>query len=191
MTRFWWVRHGPTHAKGMVGWTDLPADLSDTARIARLTAFLPDPALVISSDLIRASATADAIENGRNRLAHDPGLREIHFGDWEMKRHSEIEAQDPQRIRAYWDQPGDVRAPGGETWNEALARVSAAVDRLIDTHKGADIIVVAHFGAIVTQIQRALDLEPYDAFSHRIDNLSVTQITFDGIWRTGPINHIP
>ena len=191
MTRFWWVRHGPTHAKGMVGWTDLPADLSDTARIARLDAYLPDAAMVVSSDLIRASATADAIAGGRPRLDHDPGLREIHFGDWEMKHHTAIEAEDPHRIRAYWEQPGDVRAPGGETWNEAFARVSAAVDRLIETHEGADIIAVAHFGAIVTQIQRALDMTAYDAFANRIDNLSVTRIEFDGAWQVGPINHLP
>ncbi|MDZ4137070.1 MAG: histidine phosphatase family protein, partial [Paracoccaceae bacterium] len=52
MTRFHWVRHGPTHAKAMIGWTDLPADLSDHPAIARLTAFLPDAAGVVSSDLI-------------------------------------------------------------------------------------------------------------------------------------------
>jgi alpha-ribazole phosphatase len=36
MTRFWLVRHGPTHAKAMVGWSDLPADLSDTAALSRV-----------------------------------------------------------------------------------------------------------------------------------------------------------
>lgn len=56
MTRLWLIRHGPTHAKGMVGWTDLPADLSDTAQIARLRAALPD-APVVSSDLLRAVQT--------------------------------------------------------------------------------------------------------------------------------------
>ena len=54
MSRFFWVRHGPTHAKTMVGWSDLPADLSDTARLARLSAHLPDGAPVVSSDLVRA-----------------------------------------------------------------------------------------------------------------------------------------
>lgn len=39
--RLWWVRHGPTHAKTFIGWTDRPADLSDTAALARLAAFLP------------------------------------------------------------------------------------------------------------------------------------------------------
>jgi len=190
MTRFWFVRHGPTHAKAMVGWTDIAADLSDTAQIARLSAYLPAKAIVISSDLIRASATADALTGTRQRLPHDPDLRELHFGDWEMKHHTEIEAQDPDRIRAYWDQPGDVRAPGGETWNEAVSRVSRAIDRLVQAHDG-DIIVVAHFGAILTQLQRALGIDAYDVFANRIDNLSVTQISFDGTWAVGKINHNP
>ena len=191
MIRFWFVRHGPTHAKAMVGWTDLPADLSDRARIDRLANFLPDHAPIISSDLIRASATADAIQLTRRRLPHTPALREISFGDWEMQKFNDIEAKDPVRIRAYWEQPGDVRPPNGETWNETAARVSKAVDQLILQHTG-DLIVVAHFGAILTQLQRAENLSAYDAFAHRIDNLSVTQLSFDTSgWQTGMINHLP
>ncbi|MDX5383564.1 MAG: histidine phosphatase family protein, partial [Rhodobacterales bacterium] len=29
MTRFFWLRHGPTHQKVFTGWRDVPADLSD------------------------------------------------------------------------------------------------------------------------------------------------------------------
>ena len=36
VTRFWWVRHGPTHEKAFTGWRDVPADLSDSAALARL-----------------------------------------------------------------------------------------------------------------------------------------------------------
>ncbi|MCG6902455.1 MAG: histidine phosphatase family protein [Rhodobacter sp.] len=189
MTRFWWVRHGPTHAKGMVGWTDLPADLSDTAQIARLRDYLPPDAVVVSSDLQRAATTADAIAGTRTRLPDDPDLREIHFGNWEMLHHREIEARDPDLIRAFWDQPGDVRAPGGETWNEAAMRVSRAADALAQHHRY--VIVVAHFGAILTQVQRALAIPAYDAFAHRIDNLSVTSIGYDAQWHVERINHIP
>ena len=56
MTRFHLVRHGPTHEKTFVGWRDVPADLSDHAAIARLHEGLPQDALVVSSDLIRAVA---------------------------------------------------------------------------------------------------------------------------------------
>ena len=61
MTTWHWVRHGPTHEKTFVGWRDVPADLSDHAQIARLDAHLPKEALMVSSDLIRCVATADAI----------------------------------------------------------------------------------------------------------------------------------
>lgn len=192
MTRLHLVRHGPTHARVMVGWSDLPADLSDTAAVERLSAHLPREATLISSDLSRAAATADAIQGPRIRLEHNAGLREINFGAWELRSHSDIEAEDPNLIRAYWEYPGDVRPPGGESWHEVCARVDTAIDALIDAHRGTDLIVVAHFGVILTQIQRALQLDAEATFGHRIDNLSVSELTrlANGDWTAGRINHV-
>lgn len=192
MTRLFLVRHGPTHAKTMVGWSDLPADLSDTAQLSRLADYLPAGATVVSSDLSRAADTASAIQRDRIRLPHHRDLREIHFGAWELRSWAEIDAEDPEHIRAYWETPGDVRPPGGESWNEVCTRVDAAVDGLIAAHPGGDLIVVGHFGMILTQIQRAERLTAEEAFSHRIDNLSVSEVfkTPDG-WQTGRINHLP
>lgn len=193
MTRLWLVRHGPTHARGMIGWTDLPADLSDHAALNRLTLHLPD-APVVSSDLARAVATADALADGRPRLPHDPALREIHFGAWEGRAFAEVEAEDPATIRRYWESPGDVAPPGGESWNAAAARVGAAVDGYLARGHG-DLIVVAHMGAILTQLRRALGCSAYEVLGHRIDNLSVTDIAWDGSgdggWSVGAINHKP
>lgn len=191
MSRLFLVRHGPTHAKSMVGWSDLPADLSDTAALARLHDFLPSEALVVSSDLRRAIHTADAIQGDRLRLEHHRDLREIHFGAWELRTWAEIDAEDPERIRAYWETPGDVRPPGGESWNEVTARVDRAIDHLLQIHAGRDLIVVGHFGMILTQIQRAERLTAEEAFSHRIDNLSVTEIHTRPDWKAPLINHIP
>ena len=161
-------------------------------QVARLANHLPSDGIVISSDLQRCVATADAIQRDRRRLAHDAALREIHFGDWELKTFAEIEAADPDRIRAYWETPGDVRPPNGESWNEVTSRVDGAIDRLIDAHRGAKLIVVVHFGVILTQIQRAERLTADEAFAHRIDNLSVTSIKIDDTgWTANPINHIP
>lgn len=189
MSRFFWVRHGPTHAKTMVGWSDIPADLSDTGLISRVDAHLPQDALVISSDLHRARATADAIQGGRERLPHDPDLREIHFGDWELKRFNEIE--DEAQIRRFWENPGDVRPPNGESWHEVAARVDRAADRLLAAHPGRDIIAVAHFGAILTQVQQALQIGAYEAFAHKIDNLSVTELQWDqNRWHSHGINQL-
>jgi broad specificity phosphatase PhoE len=66
------------------------------------------------------------------------------------------------------------------------------VARLMAAHPGQDIVVVAHFGAILTQVQTALQLGAYEAFAHKIDNLSVTEIAYTGQgWRLGRLNHLP
>ena len=187
MTRLHLVRHGPTHAKAIIGWTDLPADLSDHAALARLSALLPQ-APVISSDLIRAADTARALAQDRPRLPADPRLREIHFGAWEGRSHAQIDAEDPAAIRAFWDSTGEARAPGGESWNDMAQRVLAAVQDLTGP---PDVIVVAHFGAILDVVQRALRLEVQQVFAQRIDNLSLTEVHCAATgWTVPRINHL-
>lgn len=192
MTRLWMVRHGPTHRDGLIGWTDAPADLSDTAAIARLDAYLPDNAVVISSPLIRCVATADALQGARTRLRHDPDLRELHFGDWENRTFADVSKTDPELSMAYWSDPGPHAPPNGESWDTASARVSAGVDRLVANHLDQDIIIVAHFGAILTQVQRAANMPAKSALAFKIDNLSVTRIEHMGrAWRVLGVNHNP
>ncbi len=169
----------------MVGHIDLPADLSDAAALARLAACLPH-APVVSSDLIRAAATADAIEGGRPRLPHERDLREFDYGDWDHRPFDEI---DGPELRAYFDDPGHRRAPNGESWNDVSARVAATLDRLTT---GPDLIVVAHMGVILTQWARATGQRPYDALSQRIDNLSLTRIDLaSGVPRAVFANRVP
>lgn len=174
----------------MVGWTDLPADLSDSAALDRLSRHLPVDAPVVSSDLSRARATADAITGARRRLPDVPDLREMHFGAWENRTFNDVQSTDPDRILAFWSDPGPIAAPGGESWNDIAARVGDAADALART--GGDVIVVAHFGAILTQVARARGQRPKDALGQYIDNLSVTRIRFDGTaWHAGKVNHRP
>lgn len=191
MTRWWWIRHGPTHQKAFTGWRDVPADLSDTAQIARLSRHLPARAVIITSDLQRAAQTGDALEAGRNRLPHDAALREFNFGLWDGLHFSEVAARDPDLSRRYWEAPGDVAPPEGESWNAAAARIRPLVDRMNDAGH-TDIIAVAHFGVILTQLQRASGKTAYEVLAQSIDPLSVTQLTHDsGTWAVGAINHIP
>jgi broad specificity phosphatase PhoE len=174
----------------MVGWSDLPADLADRARLARLAAHLPRAARVVSSDLVRATDTAAAIAGDRPRLPPEPDLREIHFGDWELQPFDQVPDQD--RLRAFWDRPGEIRPPGGESWNQLRARVDAAVARLLARHPGCDIVAVAHMGPILAQVQGALGISAYQAFGHRIAPLSVTEMHHHaGGWHVATINHCP
>lgn len=193
MTVWHWVRHGPTHEKTFVGWRDVPADLSDTAALKRLNDHLPQRALLVSSDLGRAVQTADAVAlSGRRRLPHDPDLRELHFGLWDGMHFEQVAKADPDLCRAYWETPGDVAPPEGESWNAAAARVGRSVDALNAAHPESHVIAVAHFGVILTQLQRAMDVTAAQIMAHKIANLSVTELEFtSGSWSVKRINHLP
>ncbi|WP_210527977.1 histidine phosphatase family protein [Rubellimicrobium arenae] len=189
MTRLWLVRHGPTGAKGMCGWTDLPADLSDIAALNRLSLALPWVP-VVSSDLRRAVTTADALAEDRPRLPHEPALREMHFGDWEMRTHAEVEVEAPVLSRALWAEPGDPAPPGGESWNGLRTRVEGALDRLAAEHP--ELIVVCHFGPILAALQRARGITALEVLGQRIEPLSLTVLSREnGAWTVEAVDHRP
>ena len=182
------IRHAPTHRKSMVGWSDVDADFSDVRRFDELDAFLPKPAQLVSSDLRRTIGTADLLNKGRVRFNHCPDLREINFGDWELQTFSEIQQTHAQEIRAFYETPGTVTAPNGECWNGFYDRVHSGFDELLQRTQGP-LIAAVHFGVVIAAIQRSLGVSAYDAFSHRIDNLSLTHIRItNGTWAAMRIN---
>ena len=192
MSDLFLIRHGPTHLKSMVGWSDVPVDLSDTAKLARLHAQLPKKGYVVSSDLRRAIETADALHLPQTRLHHEPELRELNFGDWELKTFQEIHQSDYDRVFSFYDNPGETEAPNGESWDGFCTRVNAAVDRLVTYHPNDPLVIVSHFGVVMSQIQRAEGRGAKQTMRHQIDNLSLTHLSNDeGIWSIHKINFGP
>lgn len=193
-TTIWMVRHGPTNLTSANGWTDVPADLSDKAQVARTAAMIPHEAVVISSDLIRAVETADAVGGDRLRLSHHEDLREFNFGDWEGRDFGEIAKADPEISRQFWERPGDVAPPGGESFNQVKERVSRRLGHLVDAHQGGHILCVAHYGVILTAVAHAAQMPPEVALKFHVDNLSVTRIEYFNqydTWRVLGVNHVP
>ena len=190
MTRFWLVRHAPTHAKAAIGWTDIPADLSDSAALARLDAYLPRPAEIISSDLSRAAATARALEAGRVRRVDEPCLREVHFGAWEGLGFDEIAARDPAASKAFWQAEGATRAPGGESLADVVQRVGKVLDAPREADE--DIVLVCHMGAILAALAHATSAPLPQVLQFVIAPLSVTRLTrlSPGSWRIEGVNHV-
>ena len=178
MTRsLYWIRHAATVADGLNGWNDVGVDLSDKESLAWLNETLPQGALVISSDLQRASLTADAIQGARRRLPNERNLRELHFGLWEGKTPQEVAEIDKVLSIEFWEKPGNIKAPGGESWNDLSLRVNKFVDNLGQIYPTNDLIFVAHYAVILTQIQKVLGVSSVDVMHRRISNLSLTKIT--------------
>jgi len=190
-TSYWFVRHGPTHAIGFCGHTDLPADLSDTDQIARLKAYLPTNAKILSSDLSRTRETARAIYSDQVWLPEAPEFREMNFGDWEGKAFATVEKSDPALWRAFWATPGNAAPPNGESWDQLSERVEAALRTLHQSGPQNNVIISAHFAVILAALQLATGMPASAVFSFKIDNYSVTKIDYlhkSNNWRVMGVN---
>jgi broad specificity phosphatase PhoE len=108
-----------------------------------------------------------------------------------MQNFREISESHPELTREYWENPGDVAPPNGESWNTGAARINTAVDRITAAFAGRHIVAVAHFGVILTQVQRATNMTASSALGFQIDNLSLTEIEHMGgdDWRVLGVNH--
>ena len=178
MTRsLFWIRHAATYARGLNGWTDVDVDLSDQENLAWLNASIPGDALVISSDLQRARLTADAVQGSRTRLPDEKNLRELNFGKWEGKTPEEVAEVDRVLSIKFWEKPGNIKAPGGESWNDLCHRVNKVVDNLSRNYPNNNLVFVAHYAVILTQIQRVLGVSSIQVLHRKIRNLSLTKFT--------------
>jgi broad specificity phosphatase PhoE len=129
-----------------------------------------------ASDLSRAHETAEIV-GARIGLEPrlDPRLREGDRGRWEGHLFSEIERTEPE-LYAQWmhDDPG-FRFPGGESLQDQLDRVSAA---LRDIHATGELpaLVVCHGGSIRVMLcaRDPRGLRAFHSFS--VPNVAVVRL---------------
>ncbi len=186
MVRWWWVRHGPTNARGFCGWTDAAADLSDGRSLSALRSALPDQAVLLTSDLSRSVDTADAIARRTwSRKPPDPTLREQNFGAWEGLNYDEPEDSDQ-----FWRDPATSAPPEGESFAALCARVATPIMEL-SRGEADEIVAVAHAGVVRAALALALTLPPRSALAFEISPLSLTRIDWirgAKAWRVGCVN---
>lgn len=146
---FW--RHGRTRwnaQRRFQGQSDVELDaegriqtVTAAERVARL-----DPTAIISSDLIRARVTADALATRTGLpVVEDSRLRETSGGSWEGLSRAEIEALQPGALAA-WAAGSDLRPGGGERRSEVALRMIAAVEDALDAVPDNSVLVVVSHG---------------------------------------------
>lgn len=186
------VRHGVTdwNREGRwQGWLDPPLSADgrrEAELLARRVADDPDlrPARVVSSTLDRARQTAEVIAATLGlEVEPDPRLMEIGAGEWEGRTHSELEATDGERYRAWRSQASDARPPGGE----ALERVADRVRQLLHdvTATPGTTMLVSHGGVLRALANLLLDLPGRWMWNLDVDNASISAATRvrSGRWR--------
>jgi broad specificity phosphatase PhoE len=76
-------------------------------------------------------------------------LREFDFGAWDGLDFDAVAARDPELSRAFWDTPGDVAAPDGESFFDVGGAWPTPSRGSPGRHPGTDLIAVAHMGVIM------------------------------------------
>lgn len=185
MTRLLLVRHGETiwnHTSRYQGHTDI--ELSETGReqARSLAKRLKTEKVkaVYSSDLKRAFETASILASLHNLpVKTTKELREINFGDWEGLTYQEIMEEYRELASEWYQHPGKIRIPGGETFTDVKERAYNTILELARQNDPGTIIVVAHGGTIRAIICGLLDIDLNHAFQIRQDNTALNIIEYN------------
>jgi probable phosphoglycerate mutase len=145
--------------------------------VAKRIAGVPAVKAVYASPLERARETAAAIGAAcALRVMPEAGLLECDFGEWTGGKLKAL-ARRPE-----WSivqrHPSGFRFPGGESFMEMQARVTAAVQRLVARHPGETIVAVSHADPIKVAVATALGTH-LDLFQRlTIATASVTAVAY-------------
>jgi alpha-ribazole phosphatase len=167
MTDLLLIRHAETDMAGtFCGHLDPPVNAVGRQQIIGLIESLRTKRFdaVYTSDLVRASATANALAVALTIPCFPrPALREINFGRWEGLTWSEIEAADPTYAAEWLKIFPDLPAPGGEAFEGFEARVrNEATHLLSQPHRS--IAVVTHAGVIRTILRAFCGIDDQQAW---------------------------
>lgn len=187
-TRLLLLRHGQTElsvqrrysGRGNPGLTELGQRQAEAA--AGYLGQRGGIAAVISSPLQRARDTAATAAAALDLdLTTDDDLIETDFGGWEGLTFAEAAARDPELHRR-WLRDTSIEPPGGESFDDVMARVRRARERIVDRCQGATVLVVSHVTPIKTLLRLALDAGPGILYRLHLDlaSLSIAEFYPDG-----------
>lgn len=144
------LRHGETElGGGMRG--SLDDALTDTgwAQMRAAVAEAGPWDRIVSSPLQRCARFAEELaERLSLPLSLEPGLQELHFGDWEGHSAAQLMETDAEGLGLFWNDPYGFTPPNGEPVIEFSARVLAAVEKLHQAYAGERVLLVSHGGVM-------------------------------------------
>ena len=185
-THLYLVRHGETDwncEQRLQGALDVPLNDAGTAQAHRLARrFVAIPiAVVISSPLMRASATAAILADAcRCPLHIDPRLREVDHGSWSGLTLPDIGQRFPALVRNEQLTPAAFDVSGGERLSEVQGRVAEVLADLLARHEGERVLVVGHGIALALMCCSATGGEITRFPDHLPPNAGVVVLTFMG-----------
>jgi broad specificity phosphatase PhoE/ribonuclease HI len=188
-TRLYLVRHGSTaHSKAgrFSGHNALTLDepgQAQAAALARRISTFGDIAAVLSSPILRARQSAEAIATALGLpVAINDDFAEVNFGDWDGMTFGEVRAAHPDAMKAWFASP-DVAPPGGESMNELARRVRRGRDAVVAQYPDQRVVVVTHVSPIKSLVRDALEAPASSLYRMHLDTASFSVLDYfsDGV----------
>lgn len=129
--------------------------------------------IYISSPLIRCKILADRLSE--SNFIVDNRLKELNFGDWENENYKILEHDED--FCAWTKDYVNLRCPNGESFMDLYLRSSEFINDLI-LNKHKRVVIITHSGVIRSILAYILNMSLESTFKFRIDNGSVSRITF-------------
>jgi len=178
------VRHGETVYNiehRFTGQSDIPLSPLGERQELLVGEYLAteQPDVLVSSDLQRARATAQAIARHHGLpVLEDRNLREISLGSWEGLTVYEVMMSDEDGLVHWRSDPLHNGAGGGETLTQFHARIVRALERWYADYPEGTVVWVAHGGLMGVLVchMLAIDIKRRRQFHH--DNASISEFLY-------------
>ncbi|HEV2255788.1 MAG TPA: histidine phosphatase family protein [Streptosporangiaceae bacterium] len=175
------LRHGQTPMsvqKRYAGRTDVPLTDIGAPQAAAAAKRLASAGLgvIVTSPLLRTVQTAQAVAAVTGAaVVTDDGFRETDFGAWEGLTFAEVRERWPAEISAWLADP-EVAPPGGESFTDVSARVTAALNRVLAARAGQTVLIVSHVTPIKILVAAALLAPPAALYRMHLDVAALSEI---------------
>ncbi|GAA3598665.1 alpha-ribazole phosphatase [Flavivirga amylovorans] len=160
------IRHTtPNIEKGICyGQSDL--DLADSfpEELKTIKQQIPDSKAyhIKSSPLKRCALLANHLGS---HVLFDDRLKELDFGDWEMKAWNDISEE---ALNPWMKDFVNTKVPNGESYVDLASRVNNFFEDIIQSHDEKDLVIVSHAGPIRAFLSSVLDIPLEKSFHIKI-----------------------
>ncbi|MFA9460432.1 histidine phosphatase family protein [Thiohalorhabdus methylotrophus] len=172
------IRHGePEGGRMFRGRTDHPLSDKGWGQMRLASAGEEGWEAVVSSPLLRCSEFARDLAHARGlHLQYEPRLREMDFGEWDGRTAEDVLANGPGDLSAFWADPPNAQAPGGEALTDFAERVLAGWEDIVRTYTGQHVLVVGHGGVMRVLIAHVLGMPLENLFRMEVGYACRTRI---------------
>tara|TARA_R110000850_G_scaffold83214_2_gene178652 strand:- start:215 stop:778 length:564 start_codon:yes stop_codon:yes gene_type:complete len=128
---------------------------------------------VFTSPSMRCLKLANLISSG-GTLKQDSLLKELNFGDWEMKAWDDIPKEE---LNPWMSNFVTHKVPNGEAFSDLIQRVDSFLEQLKNIGQ-KQVALVCHAGIIRAMLVKALNIPSENAFRLSIDYGSVSKLSY-------------